>query len=137
MAAADRETNRGGGAVITSLLIAAGGGVGAALRLALNGTVHRRVRPEYPIAMTIINLVGSFALGFITGLAGGRVVPESWALVLGVGLVGGFTAFSTTSFQTLRLVQERRWWMAVVNSFGMLVVAVIFAGVGLWIGRIL
>ena len=123
--------------MMTALLVTVAGGVGAALRLAVNGIVHRRVRPEYPIAMTIINLSGSFFLGFVTGLASGRVVPESWSIVLGVGLVGGFTAFSTTSFQTLRLVQEKRWWSAVGNSFGMIVVAVIVAGLGLWLGRTL
>ena len=123
--------------MLTALLVAVAGGVGAALRLAVNGVVHRRVRPEYPVAMTIINLSGSFLLGFVTGLASGTVVPESWAIVLGVGLVGGFTAFSTTSFQTLRLVQERRWWSAVANSFGMIAVAVVVAGLGLWLGRVL
>ncbi len=121
--------------MLTALLVAVSGGIGAALRLAVNGAIHRRVRPEYPVAMTVINLVGSFALGFVTGLASGRVVPESWAIILGVGLVGGFTAFSTTSFQTLRLIQDRRWWPAVANSFGMIVVAVIVAGLGLWLGR--
>lgn len=123
--------------MVTALLVAAAGGAGAALRLAVNGAVHRRVRPEYPIAMTIINLSGSFVLGFLAGLAGGALLPESVAIILGAGLVGGFTAFSTTSFQTLRLIQEKRWWSAVANSFGMIVVAVIVAGLGLWLGRVL
>ncbi|MBB5632955.1 CrcB protein [Cryobacterium mesophilum] len=119
------------------LLVAAAGGIGAALRLALNGVIHRRVRPEYPIAMTIINVSGSFALGFLTGLLEGRMLPQPWAIALGAGLVGGFTAFSTTSFHTLRLVQEKRWWAAVANSFGMLALAVIVAGLGLWLGWML
>ncbi len=123
--------------MVTALLVAAAGGAGAALRLAVNGAVHRRVRPEYPIAMTIINLSGSFVLGLLAGLAGGALLPESVAIIVGAGLVGGFTAFSTTSFQTLRLIQEKRWWSAVANSFGMIVVAVIVAGLGLWLGRVL
>lgn len=122
---------------ILPLLVAVAGGLGAALRLALNGAIHRRVRPEYPIAMTIINVGGSFALGLITGLVDGRVLPEFWAVGLGAGLVGGFTAFSTTSFQTLRLVQEKRWWSAVANSFGMIALSVVVAGLGLWLGRVL
>ncbi len=121
--------------MLTPLLIFVAGGTGAALRLAVNGAIHRRVRPEYPIAMTLINFVGSFSLGLVTGLASGLVIPDSWAIVVGTGLVGGFTAFSTTSFHTLRLVQERRWWSAVANSFGMIVVAVVLAGLGLWLGR--
>jgi CrcB protein len=50
-------------------------------------------------------------------------------------MVDGFTAFSTTSFQTLRLLHEQRIWLAIANSFGMLALAVIMAGCGLWLGR--
>lgn len=121
--------------IMTTCLVAVGGGAGAGLRLALNGFVHRHVRPNYPVAMAIINVTGSFVLGLVTGLAAGRALPEQWTLFIGVGLVGGFTAFSTTSFQTLRLLQERRVWLAVANSFGMIVLAVIAAGLGIGLGR--
>jgi CrcB protein len=76
-------------------------------------------------------------LGLILGFAGGRMLPGSWSIVIGVGLVGGFTAFSTTSLQTVRLLQERRVWLAVANSFGMLAVAVFVAALGLWLGAAL
>src|SRR5690606_34501742 len=105
--------------------------------LAVNGIVHRRVRTDYPVAMFIINVTGSFLLGLITGLTAGHILPEQLGLYAGVGMVGGFTAFSTTSFQTLRLLQERRVWLAVVNSFGMRALAVVVAGLGLWLGRLI
>lgn len=123
--------------IISTLLVALAGGLGAALRLAVNGLVHRRVRTDYPAAMFVINVTGSFLLGLVTGLAAGHVLPEQLGLYAGVGMVGGFTAFSTTSFQTLRLLQERRIRLAVMNSFGMLVLAVVVAGVGLWLGRLI
>lgn len=87
--------------------------------------------------MTIINVSGSFVLGLFAGLAVGRILSATWTLVLTVGFVGGFTAFSTTSFQTVRLIQERRWWAMVANSFGMLAFSVALAGLGVWIGEIL
>ncbi len=121
--------------MLTSLLVAVGGGIGAALRLGVNGAIHRRVRPTYPLALTLINTVGAFLLGLVTGLLASRVLGEDLSLGLGVGIVGGFTAFSTTSFHSLRLLQDRRVWAAIANSFGMLVVAVILAGLGLWLGR--
>lgn len=124
-------------AILTTCLLAVAGGVGAALRLALNGFVHGRVRPNYPVAMSIINVSGSFVLGLATGLTAGHLLSEQWSLLIGVGLVGGFTAFSTTSFQTLRLLQERRLWLAFANSFGMIAVAVLVAGLGMWLGRAL
>lgn len=121
--------------IVTMFLVALAGGIGAALRLLLNAAISRRARSPYPFAMTVINVVGAFVLGLVLGLADGRVLPEEWSLFLGIGLVGGFTAFSTTSFQTLRLVQERRLWLAVANSFGMILAAIVVAGVGLWLGR--
>ena len=54
-----------------------------------------------------------------------------------MGLVGGFTAFSTTSLQTLRLVQERRIGLALANSFGMISLAVLMAALGIWLGHTL
>jgi fluoride exporter len=125
------------GTIVTTCLIAVSGGVGAALRLAVNGAIHRRVRPNYPVAMSIINVSGSFVLGLVAGLAGGHVISEQWSMFIGIGLVGGFTAFSATSFQTLRLLQERRVWLALANSFGMIAVAIAAAGLGIWLGRAL
>lgn len=121
--------------MLTTVLVAVGGGIGAALRLSVNGLIHRRVRPTFPVALTLINTLGAFLLGLVTGLLAAHVLPEVWGLSLGVGLVGGFTAFSTTSFHSLRLLQDRRVWAAIANSFGMLAVAVILSGLGLWLGR--
>lgn len=121
--------------MLTSLLVVFGGGIGAALRLGVNGAIHRRVRPTYPVALTLINTIGAFLLGLVTGLLSSHVLPGGLGLGLGTGLIGGFTAFSTTSFHSLRLLQDRRVSAAVANSFGMLAVAVILAGLGLWLGR--
>jgi CrcB protein len=122
--------------MIDILLMSLAGGVGAALRLLLNASIHRRIASRYPVAMTLINTLGSFVLGLVIGLASGRILPDSVSTIVGVGLVGGFTAFSTTSLQTVRLLQEGRTWLAVCNAFGMLAIAVLLAGFGLWLGSL-
>jgi CrcB protein len=58
-------------------------------------------------------------------------------LVLGTGLLGGYTTFSTASFETVRLLQEREYVRAATNGFGMLAAAVLAAVLGLWLGSIL
>ena len=110
------------------------GGLGAALRLALDGAVRARVRTTLPVGTLLINVLGSLLLGLITGLTLALWLPEAWHLVLGGGLMGGFTTFSTASVETVRLARDRRSLSALVNGLGMLVLAVACAFLGLWLG---
>ena len=99
--------------------------------MVLDGLVKGWVRVGYPLGTTVINVSGSLVLGFVTAVGAGL---GPWAVVLGTGLLGGYTTFSTASFETVRLAQEGRWRAAVANGFGMLVVALAAAAVGLWLG---
>ncbi|MGN6445707.1 fluoride efflux transporter FluC [Amnibacterium sp.] len=109
------------------LAIALAGGVGAAARLVLDGVVRGWLGTRYPWGTAVINLTGSFLLGMLTSLAVTIALPQLWSLALGTGLLGGYTTFSTASFETVRLVQERRWAAAVGNGVGLWVLAVLFA----------
>lgn len=119
------------------ILLSLAGGVGAALRLLVDGLVRTRIKLTYPLGTTVINVSGSFLLGVITALTLSRVLPEGWHLVLGAGLMGGYTTFSTASFETVRLIQEHRYGAALANSLGMLIGAIAAAVFGLWIGSTL
>jgi fluoride exporter len=116
--------------------VAAAGGVGAAARLVLDGLVRSRVRSAYPLGTMLINVSGSLLLGFVTGLALAKVLPAEWQSVLGTGFLGGYTTFSTASFETVRLVQNRRPGAALANSIGMLVGCAAAAALGLWVGSL-
>lgn len=119
------------------LALSLAGGVGAALRLVIDGAVKARVRTAFPVGTLLINVAGSLVLGFVTQLALGGVVDDAWRLVIGTGLCGGFTTFSTASFETVRLVQERRYALGAVNAVGMLVLAVGAGLLGILLGRVL
>ena len=116
------------------LAIATAGGAGAAARLFLDGVVRSRLGGAFPFGTTIINVSGSLLLGLVTGLATHHLLAPEWSLVLGVGLLGGYTTFSTASFETVRLAQAHRYLAAVVNGMGMLVASVAAAALGLWAG---
>lgn len=116
------------------LAVAAAGGVGAAARFALDGLVRTRLGGAFPYGTTIINVSGSLLLGLVTGLAMNHLLAPEWSLVLGVGLLGGYTTFSTASFETVRLAQAHRYLAALANGVGMLVVSVAAAALGLWVG---
>jgi CrcB protein len=117
-------------AAVTALLICIAGGIGAALRFVLDGLIRTRVRSTYPVATTVINLSGSFVLGLLTGLATGQLLPSQWHLVVGTGLLGGYTTFSTASFETVRLLEDHRYVAAVLNGLGMLIAGTAAAALG-------
>jgi len=116
------------------LAVSLAGGLGAALRLFLDGVVRARVKTTLPLGTLLINVLGSLLLGVITGLTLALWLPEAWHLVLGGGLMGGFTTFSTASVETVRLAQARRSYAALINGLGMLVLSVACAFLGLWLG---
>lgn len=110
------------------------GGLGAALRFRTDGLLRARVRTTLPVGTLAINVTGSLVLGLITGLTLNHLLPEELHLVLGGGLMGGFTTFSTASYETVRLAQDRRYLAALANGVGMLIASIAAAGFGLWIG---
>jgi CrcB protein len=116
------------------LLVAVGGGVGAALRFVLDGVVKARVT-VFPLGTLVINVSGSFVLGLLTGLGEAGVIPLPGVAILGTGMMGGYTTFSTASVETVQLLRSGATRLAVLNGLGMLVVSVGAAALGLWIGR--
>lgn len=121
---------------ILFVLLSLAGGLGATARLVVDGAIRTRVSGALPWGTIVINLTGSLALGMLAGLSLGQVVPESWHLVVGTGFLGGYTTFSTASFETVRLLQEREWRLGAVNGLGTLVCATGAAGLGLWVGAL-
>ena len=117
------------------LLIGMGGGLGAILRYLLSGVVQDGSRVTlFPIGTMVVNIAGCFAIGFLSGLVDTRAVfsPET-RLFLFIGLLGGFTTFSTFGNETVNLLRGGENLLAMVN----LGVSV-FAGLAaVWLGRAL
>lgn len=104
------------------------------MRLVVDGVLLARVRIAYPVGTTVINVSGSLALGLLVGLALTGTLSAEWRLVLGTGLLGGYTTFSTASVETVRLLRSRRFAAALGTGLGMLAASVLAASLGLWIG---
>jgi CrcB protein len=122
---------------MTPLLFAAvavAGGAGAALRLVVDGLVRARLPSRLQLGTLLINVAGSLLLGLFTGLTLALWLPAAWHLVLGGGLMGGFTTFSTASYETVRLARDHHSLAAAATGLGMLTVSVGFAFLGLWLG---
>ncbi|WP_420362374.1 fluoride efflux transporter CrcB [Curtobacterium aetherium] len=116
------------------VFVALGGGVGAALRFVLDGLVKARLT-RFPLGTLLINVSGSFVLGLLTGLGEAGTIAAPAVAVLGTGMMGGYTTFSTASVETVQLLRSGRTRLAVLNGLGMLVVSVGAAALGLQLGR--
>ena len=127
--------------MIELLVVAVGGGVGAAARFMVDGEIRARHNGGFPWGTFVVNVVGSFLIGVFSSLLFALVqlgVPGSTALLLQValttGLCGGFTTFSTTTVESVRLARSGRLRLALANSLGTLMVTVTAAGLGLALG---
>ncbi|MDC7803839.1 fluoride efflux transporter CrcB [Sphingomonas sp. BLCC-B65] len=111
-----------------------GGGLGAGARYLMDAAIMRGRSGAFPIGILLVNVLGSFLLGLVTGL--GPNVAPAWASILGVGVLGGFTTFSTVSTETALLAERGRRDWAWINLIGTLVLALIAAAAGLVIGEL-
>lgn len=115
------------------LLLAVAGGLGAATRFLVDGLIRAKLKTAYPWATTIINVSGALVLGFITGLTLTHLLPTDLNVVIGTGFLGGYTTFSTASYETVRLIKQRRYGASLASGIGMLILAVAASGLGLWL----
>ena len=121
---------------------ALGGAVGSALRYAVDVAVTRRWRGAFPLATFLINVSGSLLLGLVLGLVAAHATagplasssPGLAATLVGTGVLGGYTTFSTASFDAVRLARDGHRLMAVAYAVGTMLVAVAAALLGLWLG---
>jgi fluoride exporter len=104
--------------ILTVLLLGLAGGLGAGTRFVVDGLVRSRLRTALPVGTMAINITGSFLLGFVAGAVIVQAAPAELQAVAGTGFLGGYTTFSTASFETVRLVQSRRTGLALLNAFG-------------------
>lgn len=107
------------------VLVVVGAMVGAPLRYLTDRTVQAKHDTVFPWGTFTVNVVGSLVLGLITGAVTAGAASSQLQLLLGTGLCGALTTYSTFSYETLRLAEEGARFFAAVN-----VVASVVAGLG-------
>jgi fluoride exporter len=122
--------------MLSYMWVAIGGALGTTARYWLSGVVARSVGETFPWGTLVINVTGSFIIGFFGALTGpdGRVFVGSTARqFVMVGMCGGYTTFSSFSLQTLNLMNDGEWLQAGANVG----LSVLLCMIAVWAGVVL
>lgn len=116
---------------IKAALIFLGSGSGGLLRYWLGGVVQNWWGPTFPLGTLLINITGCLAMGFLaTAWTGPVLVREEYRTAVLVGVLGGYTTFSSFGRETLALVHDGEWWRAGWYVAG----SVVFGLFAVWLG---
>lgn len=118
------------------LLIGGGALLGANARYWLNNYVAGRLGAAFPYGTLLINVTGSFLLGFVLVLIANRlVVDPGYRLLIGTGFLGAYTTFSTFSYDTIALLEVGDFLPALWNVLGSVVLSLLAAYLGIVLAR--
>ncbi|MBS9802862.1 fluoride efflux transporter CrcB [Bacillus cereus] len=118
--------------MIEALLVAAGGFFGAITRFAISNWFKKRNKTPFPIATFLINITGSFLLGYIIG----NGITTGWQLLLGTGFMGAFTTFSTFKLESVQLLNRKKLYIFLLYLSATYIIGIAFAFLGMRIGGI-
>lgn len=120
--------------MILTLAVGLGASFGAVLRYLVDQYVSRWRATEFPAGTWVINMTGAFVLGLLTGLAAHHGLSPDVVAVAGTGVCGGYTTFSTFSFETMRLLEDGAGVAGVANMVGSIALGLLAAAAGLGVG---
>ena len=121
---------------VTYIWVALGGAAGAVSRFAVAQWTGARWGGTFPWGTLAVNLTGSLAIGLVMTLLLARGADPTYRLLLVTGFLGGYTTFSAFSFETLALLEARRWDAAALYVGGSVALGLLATALGLGLGRL-
>ena len=119
-----------------ALAVFVGGAIGSVARYALSTAIQGRTSIDFPIATMTINVLGSLLIGFIMRYSlDTAVISPEMRLFLTTGVCGGFTTFSTFSWETVQLMERGAYARAGAYAFGSVVLSIIGTIVGIGLAK--
>lgn len=121
--------------MLTYLAVAIGGAIGACLRYGVNELIVNVLGKSFPFGTLLVNILGSFVLGWLYALFSSGVLAVSpWRALVAIGLIGAFTTFSTFSLDTVLLFEQGDWLKAIANVLLNVLLCLTLAWLGLKLG---
>ncbi len=118
------------------MLVGGGGFVGSNARYWLGGFLQARMGSSFPWQTLIINVSGSLVIGFFMGLMLGLNWNPGWRLFFAIGVLGGYTTFSSFAYEAVQLLGEREYGWALFYVEGSALLTVFGAWIGLVLSRV-
>ena len=123
--------------MLNFLLVGLGGAAGAIARYVVKMHASRAFGSAWPYGTLLANVVGGALMGVLVGVLAqrGGADQERWRLLLGVGVLGGFTTFSAYSLEVVLMIERRAWSQALAYGLGSAVLSIGAVFVGLMLTR--
>lgn len=120
------------------LLISLGAVLGANTRYWIGNWAAEKFGPAFPYGTMIINLSGSFLVGLFLTLATERLALDPrWRYLVVVGFLGAYTTYSTFAYESFSMVEQGQWLAVFLNVVGSAVLGILFAGLGVFIAKMI
>jgi CrcB protein len=119
------------------LLVAAGGAFGSVMRYLTGVYAGRLMGLKFPYGTLTVNIVGGLLMGVLIGVLAlrGGADQERWRIFIGIGVLGGYTTFSSFSLEMARMIESKAWGQALGYSLGSVVVCVSAVFLGMFLMR--
>lgn len=113
-------------------MVSAGGAIGSLARFLISSLFARESTLAFPLGTFIVNIAGCFLMGIFYSLAERFNVPTEWRLFFTTGFCGGFTTFSTFSYENLNLLQTGQYLYFATYSLGSFVLGLLAVILGIY-----
>jgi len=117
------------------VLLLAGGAIGTLARYALAGFTHKVYTGTFPMGTLAVNLLGSFIIGFLWGISESKNISPNYRSFVFIGLLGGFTTFSTYALETMNLVRANEIRQAITNVLVTNIAGLVLVFIGFFIAK--
>lgn len=114
-------------------MVMLGAAAGGLARYVLSTAIMQRFGGTFPLGTFLVNLSGAFMIGVVMTLLTERwAAHPNWRLLLVVGVLGGYTTFSSLEYETFQAVRQGVPWIGLLNAFG----SIVSGYIAVWLGTV-